>query len=361
MEHKESTSGMLDLMIQPAFTVKDGKLDQLNDGAKKYCLESGMQIADLLLTGKTEYQQLQEGCLYLTLRVAGQPCEAAVHPMNGYCLFTLEQEADHAELQAMALAAQELRIPLSGVMTVADQLFPVANEDDDPAMKAQIARINRGLYQMLRIVSNMSDAYRYSQQTEPKLNVVNVTEMAAEIFSQSAELLRHGGTELSFENLDQSVFTMADAEKLERAIHNIISNAAKFAGKGSRVTAKLLRKGNMLYLAVQDNGSGIGQELRGTIHSRFRRVPGLEDNRFGIGLGMVMIRAAAAAHGGTVLVDHPEGCGTRITMSIAIRQDGESVVRTNPFHVDYAGERDHSLIELSDILPNVLYEAQKIN
>ena len=48
-------------------------------------------------------------------------------------------------------------------------------------------------------------------------------------------------------------------------------------------------------------------------------------------------------------------------MSLAIRQDGESVVRTSPFQIDYAGERDHSLTELSDILPYALYEAQKIN
>jgi signal transduction histidine kinase len=361
MEQKESTSGMLDLMIQPAFTVRNGVIDQVNDGAKKYFLEAGMQIADLLLTGKVEYQQLQEGCLYLALNIAGQPCDASVRHMNGFDLFTVEQDADQAELQAMALAAQELRIPLSGVMTVADQLFPVANEDDDPDMKAQVARINRGLYQMLRIVSNMSDAYRYSQQTEPKLSVVNITDVVDEIFCQSAELLRHGGTELTLENLNQPVFTLADEEKLERAIHNIISNAAKFAGKGGAIHARLARKGNMLYLTVQDNGNGIGQELRGTVHSRFRRVPGLEDSRFGIGLGMVMIRAAASAHGGAVLIDHPEGCGTRITMSMTIRQDSEAVVRTSPLKIDYAGERNHALTELSEVLPNSLYESQKIN
>ena len=59
MEENKETLGMLDLMIQPAFTVKDGKIDQLNDGARKYYLEAGMQIVDLLLTGKKEYQQLQ--------------------------------------------------------------------------------------------------------------------------------------------------------------------------------------------------------------------------------------------------------------------------------------------------------------
>lgn len=361
MEQKESTSGMLDLMIQPAFTVRDGVIDKVNEAAQKYFLETGMPMVDLLQTGKTEYRELKEGCLYLTLKVAGLPCGVSVRRMDGFDLFVLEQEADQAQLQAMALAAQELRIPLSGVMTVADQLFPVTDEDDDPATKAQISRINRGLYQMLRIVGNMSDAYRYSQQTEPKMVVVNITEVVYEVFEQSAALLQHGGTQLHFKNLDQPIYTLADQEKLERAIHNMISNAVKFAEKGSTIDACLVRRDNMLYLTVQDNGNGIRQELRGTVHSRFRRLPGLEDSRFGIGLGMVMIRAAASAHGGTVLIDHPDGCGTRITMSMTIRQDAERVVRTNTLLVDYAGERNHSLIELSDVLPNSVYEAKIIN
>ena len=361
MEQKESTSGMLDLMIQPAFTVKDGIIERVNDAAKKYCLEAGQSVSNILRTGKTEYQELDDGCLYLTLTIAGVPCGASVHRMDGFDLFTVEQEADQAELQAMALAAQELRAPLSGVMTVADQLFPVTDEDDDPEVKAQISRINRGLYQMLRIISNMSDAYRYSQQTETKMEVTNITQVVEEILSHSATLLSHGGTQLHFKNLEQEVFTLANREKMERAIHNMISNAVKFAGKGSPIEARFLRKGNMLFFSVQDRGSGIQQELRGTAHSRFRRVPGLEDNRFGVGLGMVMIRAAASAHGGTVLIDHPDGCGTRITMSMTIRQDVESIVRTNSLQIDYTGERDHTLIELSEVLPNSLYEASKVN
>lgn len=117
----------------------------------------------------------------------------------------------------------------------------------------------------------------------------------------------------------------------------------------------------MLYLSVQDSGEGMRPEVQGSIHARFRRKPGLEDSRFGIGLGMVMIRSAAAAHGGTVLIDHPEGCGTRLTMSIAIRQNTDNVVRSNVLRVDYAGERDHPLLELSEVLPVELYRTERIN
>ena len=359
MEQKESNPGMLDLMIQPAFTVENGVIEKVNEAGKKYFLESGMRIADLLITGKTEYGELEDGCLYLTLSVAGIPCGASARKINGIDVFTLEQDADNAELQAMALAAQELRMPLANVMTVADRLFPVTEGAEDPAVAEQVAQINRGLFQMLRIISNMSDAYRYDQQTEPRMAVTNISSFVEEIFQHSAELLHYGGKKLLFENNAKTVFGLVDQEKLERAIHNIISIAVKFSSHDSQIHARLSRRNNMLYLTVQDEGNT--QQIQGNVYARFRRQPGLEDSRFGIGLGMVMIRAAAAAHGGTVLISHPEDGGTKLTMSIAINQDTEHTVRSQTLRVDYAGERDHTLIELADVLPSCVYEATNIN
>lgn len=359
MEQKESNPGILDLMIQPAFTVKNGIIEKVNEAGSKYLLDSGMAIEDLLLTGKNEYREFQEGCLYLTVSVAGIPCGASVRKIDGVDVFILEQDADHAQLQAMALAAQELRMPLSNVMTVADRLFPVTEDAEDPTVKEQVAQINRGLFQMLRIISNMSDAYRYEQQTEPKMAVTNISGLIEEIFQHSAEQLHYGGKKLLLENNAKTVFGLADQEKLERAIYNIISNAVKFSSHDGQIYARLSRRNSMLYLTVQDEGGT--QPMQANIHARFRRQPGLEDSRFGIGLGMVMIRAAAAAHGGTVLISHPEEGGTKITMSIAINQDIEPVVRSSDLRIDYAGERDHTLVELSDVLPFCVFESGKIN
>ena len=62
-----------------------------------------------------------------------------------------------------------------------------------------------------------------------------------------------------------------------------------------------------------------------------------------------------------MLIDHPDDCGTRITMTMAIRQDTSGNLRSNILRVDYAGERDHSLIELSQSLPSQLYNAENAN
>ena len=359
MEQIEDIFTMLDHLDRPAFFVQDGRIVRLNEAAERTLIECDTAIAPLLHTGKQEYAAFQGGCLHLMLLLSGEKRGAAVTRVGKYDMFALDQADDNAELQAMALAAQELRQPLAGIMTVADRLFPIAGSDPDPALQEQISRINRGLFQMLRIVCNMSDAYRYSQNSSASMQTQDIAALLRELFQNSAPLVSHAGVELQYTGLSESVYGLVDAEKLERGVSNIISNAVKFSPKGSCIDAKLTRRGNMLYLTVCDGGSGVPENLRGSVHNRFRRDPGIEDGRYGIGLGMVLIRAAAAIHGGTVLLE--EGDGARVTMSIAIRQNPESIVRTNQLLVDYAGERDHRLIELSEVLPADLYRKENIN
>ena len=352
----EDIRGMLDLMVQGAFCVKDRIITHINQAARARLIPEGSCITELLLTGSEEYGEFTQGCLYLTLSLDGHAWGASVTKFNEYDIFVLEQDADQAELQAMALAARELREPLSSIMTIADNLFPMTEQTADPELRRQVAQINRGLFQMLRVIGNMSDAARYASETATRQEVRDVTALMEELFSKAEELIRHGGLSLTYSGPQVSVYCPVDTEKLERAVYNILSNAMKFTPKGGTIDARLVLHGSKLRLSIQDSGSGITQELRGSIHSRYMRHPGLEDGRFGIGLGMVLIRSTASAHGGTVLIDHPQDAGTRITMTLDVRRSTGTVLRSGLLRVDYAGERDHGLIELADVLPAEVYD-----
>ena len=361
MERISDAMGMLDLMVRPGFFVKDHLIIKVNQSAAGHLIHTGTEISQLLVTGKAEYAAFAGGCLYLTVSVGGQPWGASVTRMGDLDVFILEQESDQAELQAMALAAQELREPLANVMTTADRLFPMVALQDDPATRDQVARLNRGLFQMLRVISNMSDANRYSTSHASNQEILDVERLLQEVFSKAQPLVAHAGIRLTYSGLRETIFCLADSEKLERAVLNIISNSIKFTPKGGTIAASLTRRGTMLYLTVQDNGSGIPERIKGTIHSRYLREPMLDDGRFGIGLGMVLIRSAATQHGGTVLIDQPGETGTRITMTLAIRQNQGGTLRSIVHRTDYAGERDHGLLELSGDLPHTLYDFKEIN
>lgn len=351
MEEKKEQLGLLDMFVRPAFCVKENTIAKVNSAAQALLILPGTDVRTLLLTGQEHYEAFEDGCLYLKLNLFAKDCGASVVKTDGYDVFVLDQESDDAELRCLALAARELREPLTSVMLSADRLMAAAGPSE------QAARLNRGLHQMLRIIGNMSDAGRSTLSSQQETRNIGV--LFDEIFEKAQGFVAHTGIQLTYQGLSEAVLGLADGEQLERAVLNILSNAVKFTPKGGTIEAKLTRHGKMLRLSITDSGSGIAENVRSTLFHRYLRQPGIEDGRSGIGLGMVMIRAAASNHGGAVLIDQPEGKGTRITMTLAIRQNTGSMLRSPILRVDYAGEREHGLIELADCLPVSIYEKEK--
>lgn len=347
-------------LSHPAFCVKDGIIVHVNEAAAGRMIEPNTAVSQLLKTGNEEYREFSDGCLYLTLTVCGQDLGFSVCRKNGFDLFRLEQDGENRELQAMALAARELREPLASVMITADHLFP-SEEISDSTTANHVARINRGLFQMLRLISNMSDASRYAASVSTPMEVKNIPAFLQEVFTKTAVLTESSGIHLEYSGISEPILGLMNSELLERALLNIISNSMKFMPQGGTIQANLLRRNNKLYLSIQDTGSGIPEAARSNLFSRYAREPGVEDGRFGVGLGFVLIRSAAQHHGGTVLVDHPSETGTRVTMTLAIRSGSTNYLRSPILKVDYAGERDHGLLELSDVLAADLYDPTKIN
>jgi len=358
MEQFHNAMEMLDLIMPPAFCVCEGKIVKVNSAAAALLIEAGTDIQSLLHTGAEEYAAFDGGCLYLTLLIAGQKAGASVTRMQGFDVFCMEQERD-AHLQALALASRELREPLSNLMTIADKMFPDSGTGNSKTQE-QMSHMNRSLFQMLRILNNMSDARTFVAGTDSRQEVRDICAVLDEIFHNAATLTKHTSVNLRYAGLAESIYTLVDSQKLERMVFNILSNAIKFTPAGGTIDAKLTRRDRKLYLSICDSGSGISENVRSSLFSRYLREAGLEDGRYGLGLGMVLIRGTAALHGGTVLVEHPEGSGTRVTVSLSIRQ-GDTTLRSPRLRIDYAGERDHGLVELSDVLPALLYDPDSVN
>lgn len=355
MEERNQTAAMLQLMPQPAFLVEKGVISHVNDAAAAYFLQVGQGVDTMILSGAEEYTEFTQGSLYLTLSVCDKPVGACVTRLENADIFTLEQAEELPQLQAMALAAAQLREPLTGLMSLADQMLPAITEEN-AGLQTQAAQMNRRLYQMLRIISNMSDAAAYSQNQPAAMESVEVCGFLEELFEKTAALAQASGIRLEYDLPREVIFTLADTERLERAVYNMLSNAIKFASAGSVVHAALVCKRKRLHISVTNDHPG----PQGNIFSRFLREPSLEDPRNGVGLGMVLVRNTAAQHGGCVLVDQVEE-GTRLTLSLPIRQADAANLRSPVLRIDYAGERDHGLMELSDVLPAEAYSVDKIN
>ena len=358
---KQNIAGMLDLVLRPAFCVQDGNIISANRQALDRGIVVGTAISGLLVTGAEEYASLNGSCLYLTMQVENSHFGASVTQVDGLDVFILEPEETQPELQALALAARELREPLSNMMIAADRLLPTLDDTDDAAQK-QAANLNRSLHHMLRLLDNMSDGARYTQERASRQEYRNVSALMGEFFENAAALVENAGITLHFTNWHEEIRSMVDVEKLRRAVFNLISNAVKFTPKGGHIEAKLTRHGNTVHLTIADNGRGIPKEQMGSLYSRYLRPSCVEDGRHGIGLGMVIVQAAAAAHSGTVLIEQPQEGGTKVTLTLAIRPQADGNFHSPAgLSIDYSGGRDRGLIELADLLPASSFQTKKIN
>lgn len=355
MDKQKDMHGMLEMMPQPAFLVRQGTITLVNQAARQLLIEPESPIEALLGCNKEEYAAFESGCLCLTLMLSGCPVQASVTHMDELDLFVIDQTADQAELKAMALTALELRDPLSDIMAIKDQLFSDVDQADDPLTQTRVGQMNRRLNQLHRMVCNMTDAVQYASDSMPRMVCQDICSVLEEIFDQAAILVERAGFRLTYSGPREAIGCLIAPDRLERAIYNILSNTMKQAPAGSTIEAKLIRRGGKLYLSIQDEGPGIPSHLLASLYCRYRRQPGIEPQPAGMGLGMVLVRGTAAAHGGTVLIDQPTGRGTRITMSLAIQTGSGNTLRSKVFSVDYAGEFDHALLELSDVLPPEFY------
>ena len=350
MEQKKQN--LMEMIDRPAFIVRDGIIAEANQTAKNRMIPIGAPIHKFLPEQDEIYSTYTGGILHLTLEIGWTRCGAIVIRQETEDIFLLDRDADQAQLQTLALAAQQLRTPLSNVLAVADTIFP---EMTSPDQQEKIAQMRQSLFQIMRILCNMSDAERYSFLSTTGFENTELCSFLNEIVEQIQTASDIDGINLHYNRPSKPMFTLIDREQITRAVYNLVSNAIKFSPSGSDVKISISSTNRMVRITVEDHGEGIADHVRSNLFHRYLREPAIEDSRFGLGLGMSLIRSVAAAHSGAVLIE--EANGTRVTMSLLIQKEHPGALRSPLIKLgDYAGGYELNLLEFAETLPSNAYK-----
>ena len=115
-----------------------------------------------------------------------------------------------------------------------------------------------------------------------------------------------------------------DHERLVQLIGNLLSNALKFTPAGGTVTVRAFLDGGNVVLEVADTGIGIPADEQDRLFQRFFRSSTATQQAIpGTGLGLVISRAIAEAHGGTIDVTSQAGAGSCFRIELPV-EPGEA-------------------------------------
>lgn len=344
MKNPNESTAMLDMFTHPVFRVEGDTVIQTNTYAAACGVKNGDSIASMISHNREDYAAFA-GCLSTGIEIEGVPYIATVFRTEDGDIFHLQTGEETPELRVLALAAQQLRAPLSEVMTAAEGLSD----------KETAGIINKGLYQLLRQIGNMSAASTYRQGRLYGMETVNAVSVINEIMQKALLLCNKNEKRLEYKSLTEDIYCPIDREMLERALYNLISNAIKFAPAGSVAFATLTIRNGKLRFSVESRIDDTSL-TQSNLFMRYVREPNVEDGRHGLGLGIPLTQSAAAAHGGTLLMDRPSDDTVRFTITISTENPKGPIVSTPFPDFDYMGGWDHSLVELSDILPPSAFE-----
>lgn len=205
-------------------------------------------------------------------------------------------------LQAVS---HELRTPLSRINFAIDL---IRDADSDEAREERLCSIERAAGELDDLVGELLGYVRL-ENAEPQLDLEEVPLLPlVEELIDKQKVLRPATEFVLGESLRRdSVKVLADRPSLERAIRNLIANAARF-GK-SRVVVDASLSQQRICVDVDDDGPGIPESDRARVFEPFVR---LDESSRGAGLGLALVRRIVTNHGGTVEAEQSPFGGCRI-------------------------------------------------
>jgi signal transduction histidine kinase/CheY-like chemotaxis protein len=219
--------------------------------------------------------------------------------------------ADAANLsksEFLSRMSHELRTPLNAVIGFGQLL---REEDIGAENRDSVEQILRGGRHLLDLINEVLDITRIetgSFQFSPE--PVLVSEVLGDVANLTAPLAAAAGVELVGPPEGCDVHVLADRQRLNQVLLNLVSNAIKYNRQGGTVSLACRPVDAGLRIEVSDTGAGIRPEQLALVFTPFERLGAEQTGIEGTGIGLALSRRLAEAMGGRLDVDSEVGVGS---------------------------------------------------
>ena len=228
---------------------------------------------------------------------------------------TERERLDQMRTDFVSNTSHELKTPVASVSLLAEAIESAADDADQVRIFA--ARISAEASRLAQLTGRILSLSRLqAAESLSQVEPVAIDEVVAASIEAHSVQADSAGVELS-RGGERGVWVRGDAQVLIEAVGNLIANAIVYSPRGSRVGVGVKVDGDVVEIAVTDQGIGISDADRERIFERFYRADEARSRRTGgTGLGLSIVKHATQRHGGEVRVWSRPGRGSTFTMRL---------------------------------------------
>lgn len=246
----------------------------------------------------------------------------------------LAEEASAAKTKFLSMMSHDLRTPLT---TIDGNAQLLATGVQGPLTAEQFESVD-AIREACRLQTTMiSDILEFAQLQSGKVQVriqrVEVSEAFARAHALVRSHLKESGLRFASHSDGDDIAVMADPNRLQQILLNLLTNAIKFTPAGGEITIGWTRHQERVKIMLRDTGIGIPPEELEKIFSPFVQVgtrgTKTSASSHGVGLGLAICRDLARAMNGEVTAESVVGSGSLFTLELPAAVTPDSNVATS--------------------------------
>ena len=230
---------------------------------------------------------------------------------------TEQRRLDDARREFVANVSHELRTPLTNIRSYTETLLDAAGDIPLDTEKQFLGVISSESERMARIVTDLLTLSKLDYgRMELRMTRFSLSELLKKVANAMKLTAENSGHEMVVDAPDSLPDIVADRERIEQVVVNILSNAVKYTPAGGHVRLAACMVGaNRVRITVEDDGVGIPAADVPRLFERFYRVDKARSRAAGgTGLGLAIAKEIVEQHEGKIALASEYGKGTTVTI-----------------------------------------------
>jgi signal transduction histidine kinase len=216
--------------------------------------------------------------------------------------------ANNAKSEFLANMSHELRTPMHGILSFARLGQEQMEAGKTKKISRYLTRITEGGERLMNLLNDLLDLAKLEAGHMPneltRQDLIVVIQMAIGEFSS---LATQGDKRLRL-HADPRCMCLFDGQRLVQVLRNLLSNALKFAPRGSEIRIDVECEEDWVQVSVTDSGPGIPENELELVFDKFVQSSKTKSGAGGTGLGLAICRQILTAHGGRIWAENgPQG------------------------------------------------------